>query len=381
MSAAPPLDIKVIYSASGKRASPKRAAPPPRPQRDPRSHRRPEGSRAAATSGRTSPFKLLLLGVLNLAVAGGLYYATWWRVDRELIYMTLTYKTHVPGVNLDEFAKLIVPNAAPPPRVSRGTTAPTRGRGSQPGAREKASGRRVGNSRRTGRTRQDARPEVQNPEPSAGAKDEPSPNATETGGAQQPTNAAGSDTRAGEMAAATEQETASGDQHQARYTGETATKIIGISAYGWLTLSTIAFGFLAMAAGALLATAGGHRWRRIGLILSAGGLAGLCWFGYSTWVQYGEAYPTGHLRWGMGGLALLAVLVGMAIGRAPKGLNRVAAAMLLVSAIGSVVALYLGHLCDAIPAEQASLGFLAVVFVIHSFYGWLLLPVASRLRA
>jgi hypothetical protein len=85
----------------------------------------------------------------------------------------------------------------------------------------------------------------------------------------------------------------------------------------------------------------------------------------------------------MAGPVVVCALLGWAIGRGTRGITYVAAVTLVVSAVGSVVGLYLGTLYDAVePAElpMPLLPFLATVFLIHSIWGWILLPLASRVR-
>ncbi|MCH7996056.1 MAG: hypothetical protein IIB57_16645, partial [Planctomycetes bacterium] len=86
------------------------------------------------------------------------------------------------------------------------------------------------------------------------------------------------------------------------------------------------------------------------------------------------------LRAGIAGLVLVSALIGLAIGTRVRGFSRMAAVMLLVSAIGSVVGLYLGNLAGAIESAQSSMLFLALVFFVHSFWGWVLLLAGSRVR-
>jgi len=270
-----PLDIKVVYSASGRPARARRARPVS-----------PGGRRNTAW---------VVLGIFNIAAAGALCWATWWPADR-FIFETFVWKTPIPGVDLHAVAGIF---------------------GVHP---DQAEGVR--------------RDEVPTEEP-----------------AESPT-----------------------------FTGETARLIIGGSAYTWLTLATVAACALAMAGGAGLAAAGGAPWRRVGWILSAGAVMGLAWGAYDTWTEFGMEFPTETNRAGMAGLVILCLVVGLAAGRHPRGLSRFAAVMLVLSALVSVGGLLLGDACGAIEPEHSAIGFLAIVFVIHSVYGWILFPVASRLR-
>jgi hypothetical protein len=159
--------------------------------------------------------------------------------------------------------------------------------------------------------------------------------------------------------------------------GRTAQMVIGITAGSWYVLTTIACCALGLAGGTAFGRSG-STWRTIGLILSVGLVLVLGWRGYGVWTEYGREYPPDALRAGMAGLVLLSVLIGVAIGRATRGFSRFAAIMVIVAAVGSVVGLYLGHLCGVIDPDKASIFFLVIVFVVHSLWGWVLLFVAPR---
>ncbi len=164
-----------------------------------------------------------------------------------------------------------------------------------------------------------------------------------------------------------------------RFTGQTAATVIGATMYGWLTLATVAYSLVALAAGTALGKAGARRSRRIWLILACGMLlAMLAWAGF-LWIKYGLKYPPNYLRAGMAGLVGLSALLGMAIGRWAGWFTRCAGVVVILSALGSVAGLSLLRACDAVDHKYASIPFMAMVFAAHSFYGWLLLlPIASR---
>jgi hypothetical protein len=102
-----PLEVKVIFDASSRG----RRRPTHRVSHSPR-------------ISRSSPW--IVLGLLNFLAAGGLYYATWWRVD-PFIYLTLMLKTPV-DVDLNMAAGIFVPRPteprepAPPPVVEQPST-------------------------------------------------------------------------------------------------------------------------------------------------------------------------------------------------------------------------------------------------------------------
>jgi len=163
------------------------------------------------------------------------------------------------------------------------------------------------------------------------------------------------------------------------WTGDTVRKVMGAAAYGWLTLATAAACTLALSCGAVFGRIGGSPWRRAGIVLAATLTLVLAVAVFLVWNEYGRKYLPVHLRFGMGGLALWMASIGLALGRAARGLARLAAITLIFSALGTVVALYLGSQCGAIPPEQSTPLYLALAFLIHSIYGWGQLPILSRL--
>ena len=165
-----------------------------------------------------------------------------------------------------------------------------------------------------------------------------------------------------------------------KYAGKTATVIIGTTAYAWLTLAVIASCALALSAGTALGRAGGLVLRRVGVILAVGGVLALGWAAYEVFSEHGLQYAPRQLRIGMTALVLLAALVGLAIGRGTRGLARLAAITLILSAVGTAVGLHLGGQCDAVSPEQSALLFVFLAFILHSLYGWILLLATRRIR-
>jgi len=163
------------------------------------------------------------------------------------------------------------------------------------------------------------------------------------------------------------------------WTGDTVRKVMGTAAYGWLTLATAAACALALSCGAVFGRIGGSPWRRAGIVLAATLTLALAAAVFVVWSEYGRKYLPIHLRFGMGGLALWTASIGLALGRAARGLARFAAFTLILSAVGTVVALYLGAQCGAIPPEQSTSLYLTLAFLIHSIYGWIQLPMLSRI--
>ena len=274
MASTAPLEIKVVYDSSKRRRR--------------TSYRRV----TAPTKRRMGP--LLLVGVLNLAASGGLYYATWWHAD-PFIYLTLMMKT---PVDVDPGAVGAIFGVSP--------EAPSSQKG--PGVRE-----------------------------------------------QQPEGPV--------------------------WSGKTAQIAIPITSYSWLTLATIAACALSLASGAVLGRAGGSVWRRIGVVMTIIVALGLGYAVFRVWNEYGARFLPNHLRFGMGGLTLLLLMIGLSIGRGARGLTLLAAIVLILSAMGTAASLYVGRKCGAIEPALSTPAYLALAFAIHSVWGWILLVVSGRVRS
>jgi hypothetical protein len=134
------------------------------------------------------------------------------------------------------------------------------------------------------------------------------------------------------------------------------------------------------------------------LILAPGLAIGLAFTVYRLWPQsdvksgqdnkllehvvqslYGMKYSPAQLRMWMGGLVLLALSIGMAVSGRVRGLTRLAAVTVILAAVGSAVGMWLWSQCGALEAGQASVMVLALVFVAHSAWGWVLWPLSRRM--
>ncbi len=289
------------------------------------SRRRKGGAEHVRTMRTTGRAASLLVGMLSLAVCGAMYYGTWWKVD-PFIFMTFMLKTPImhSGVQIPSEG-----DAAEEPDL--GKAAEVMFRISPPG---------------------DAR---SNPGlPPGDARFNPASPATQ------------------------------------RWTGEKATAVIGAVGYSWLTLATIGFCALGLAAGACLSAVDGRVIRVGSGVISLALFLGLAAAGLYYWTQYSTGFPVKPFRYGMGGLALAFLFLGMAIGRGGRalpGLNRLrrrrltrlASFALIVAAAGSAAGLILWNQAGAIEAQYATASFLALVFAVHSVWGWLLLPISFRL--
>ena len=150
---------------------------------------------------------------------------------------------------------------------------------------------------------------------------------------------------------------------------------------GWEVLATLVSCALALSGGALVAKAKSNGIRAGVIIVGLLGVAALGWRAYSLWQQYGRFVPD-QIRIDIAALVAILGLVGLAISSGARTLTRVAAILLILSAAGSVIGMYVGTHFEAITPDAlpASLLTCAVgVFLIQSAWGWLLLPVASRI--
>jgi len=260
-----PIEVKVIYDSSS------------------------GGGKRRRTITRTgiASSRWLVVGLLNLLVAVGLYYGTWWRVDRDVLYPKLIMKSTIPGVDLNQVAVTFGPRNAP------------RARPTQPS--------------------------------------------------------------------------------QVTTTIDKDTIILWTVTYGWLALSTISYCAVALSAGSLLGRWRRDALRRIGVILTFAGVAGLGLAAYIVLSKYGRTYPTATLRWWMGGLGALVLCLGLAFASRVRGFAKFASLTLMLAAIGSAVGLVLFGRIGAIPEEQTTVTFIGMVFLIHAAWAIVLWPVASRL--
>ena len=138
-----------------------------------------------------------------------------------------------------------------------------------------------------------------------------------------------------------------------RFVGKTATTVIGVTAYAWLTMSTISFCALALAGGTAIVRVGGAALHRLGLILVVAGAIALIWQTYEVYTEYKLAFPPNALRIGMGALVIWFFPAGMAFNRAHVGIMRLAAISLILAGACTTVAVYLGHQSGVIEQEWA----------------------------
>ncbi|MCH7597399.1 MAG: hypothetical protein IID35_12685, partial [Planctomycetes bacterium] len=262
------------------------------------SKRRPGGRvrRTRSPASRRLGFLALTIGVLNLLIASGLYYGTWWKAD-PYIFMTFMMRTPT-GL---QWSSIPLQMAAQPPRGG----IPAHALGVLPATNTPIDGLFP----------------VRSAEPD----------------------------RAGSEVA----KPADGSHADSSDAWSTATMqvVIGVAGYGWLTVATVAACFLGLAGGALLgATCLADARRAMRLLFWSVVLANAIGLAYVL-SQYGTFYKPTHLRVGMGGLVLLCMAIGTRLERRSQGLTNLAAIALILSAAGSALGLYLWGRCDAIEPE------------------------------
>lgn len=278
VKSAPQLEIKTVYAAS--------------------KHGRVR-RRVSVRAGNGSEARLVVIGILNLFVAGGLYCGTCWWADRELRVMLIMH-TGLPGLDTDLTAGILKP---------------------QQGSSGAAGGSRSG--------------------------------ATET--------------------ALTGEDVSRQKSAAAFFVGTVVT---------WEALSVLAFCLLALAGGSMLGRAGPSAVRTGAIVVGFLALVLCAWGAYNRWATY-ERFVPDLLRFAIGGLVSLLAVVGLLTGRGVRGLSRLAAVTLIVSSAATVAGLYVLARYDAIEPESLPVSFallVAVVFVGQSLWGWILLPLASRIR-
>lgn len=153
------------------------------------------------------------------------------------------------------------------------------------------------------------------------------------------------------------------------------------TAVGWEVLSVLSACALAFSGGALLSR-GGRSLRIAGFVVGVVGLGLVGWQAYELWQRYASFAPD-QQRLDIGGLVLLFALIGIASGRGVRGWTYLAGILLIVAAAGSTFGLYVGRQYGAFDLTGLPLSFpvlLVAVFVIHSLWGWILLPLAARIR-
>lgn len=288
MSSAAPLDIRVVYPPPRGRA--RRAVPIPSTTAAPVARPTPARQTAVVRTG-PSTAREWIVGFVCLLLSAGAYYGTWWKAD-PFIYMTLMWKTPLPGVDLNAVARTF------------------------PGADD------AGGAPAT------RRPAVAVTESNAALK---------------------------------------------------TAKLMGTTAYGWLTASTVSAFALALAGGAAWGAALRRRLRRVGVILAAGATLGLAFSVYMAHARYGLRYPPDALRAGMGYLGAYCLIIGFAVAGRARGLVRLASFSILLAAACTAAGLLLWRQAGALDGMMAATKFIAAVSLGHALVGVILWLTSSRL--
>lgn len=158
----------------------------------------------------------------------------------------------------------------------------------------------------------------------------------------------------------------------------TVQTILATTSYGWLTLATLSACAVALSGAAAVTRGADADLRRVGFILGGGVVLSLAWGVATIWADHGWTYKPHHLRYAMSAPVALSACLGLVASTRARLFARVAGISLILAAIGSVVALWLGHRCEAIDAAQVNVSFLTLVFVAHSAWGWMLLFLGPR---
>lgn len=168
-------------------------------------------------------------------------------------------------------------------------------------------------------------------------------------------------------------------KQQTQWSGKTSQVVIPLMSYSWLTLATIASSLLAMFSGSLMSKVRSGHSKMAGRICFGVTLITLITFIVVIWSTYGMSYRPNHLRMAMAGFVILCLTIGLTLTTRSSGLARVSSIVLIVSACYSVMSLIFGYYCGAIEAEYFTIPFIAMVFVIHSCWGWILFFLPKKI--
>lgn len=151
--------------------------------------------------------------------------------------------------------------------------------------------------------------------------------------------------------------------------------------YGWEALATFAGLWLVVAgAAATLGPRGAAAWRgrtsALAFLVFLGVIAYVAWI----WRSLGAHWELQHVHVLVGVLGVFSVLFGAAISRGGARLQRGAGWILILSTVGSVIAVLWAHRLGASVERYASPAFLCALCAVQSGYAWFLLLVTRRPR-
>lgn len=161
-----------------------------------------------------------------------------------------------------------------------------------------------------------------------------------------------------------------------RIPGRYQAPLTTVAMYGWLTLAALAVWTLALAGGACVGAAGGWRIRSVGKVVAPVGVVALAAWGAYVWVTKQTQFSVDDGRLAIAGVAAVCALAALASGRHPVGWVRVAAIMVILSAMGTAAGLWLAACCDTLSGERASLGFMLKASALHAAFGVFLLAAS-----
>ena len=189
---------------------------------------------------------------------------------------------------------------------------------------------------------------------------------------------------AGRIGRAADREDAADDEAEpappaTKYQGIAARNVIVGTALSWQALTSVAFCVLALAAGAAGSAGSPMRLKSTARVLAGLMLIGLLLFAGYIWQKYAGGWPVFATRYVVAGLMGLALLLGIGFGRGGRRLSFCAGVLVILAAGGSAAGLHLWTQAGALTGTQASLGFMILVFCVHSAFGWLLMMMARRL--
>ena len=153
-----------------------------------------------------------------------------------------------------------------------------------------------------------------------------------------------------------------------------AMSFLPVAGYAWLGLATFTGLWLMM--GALAAVAPGGRARTVGKLVLAVvvvAMAGLFAYARHEW-DWVESVMPSWVKPALGGLlVLLACSLGASLNRRRVWLHRAGGVLIILSALGSVAAIWGAVRWGQMPDENVDLLLYAKVFGLQSAYGWVTL--------
>jgi hypothetical protein len=162
----------------------------------------------------------------------------------------------------------------------------------------------------------------------------------------------------------------------------TEAKVGIATVIGWGALVTLAAAALVLSGGALLGATMALSKRSVRSLFVVVVVVVAGWAVY-VFMSPGGLFVPDHLRISVLAGLLVLVTVGLLAGRGGRGLTYLAAILLILSAAGSGIALDMSVRHELIKPDELPMALLPLtlsVFIAQSLWGWILLPLAPRLR-